>query len=92
MLPETADGRSSYITYRDHRSMWRKNDLEFHGIDALKARSFWLLALDADLAGLKEQVDFMQSEGYLSPEQVEAAENVFGWAKVLLSTIPEVSR
>ena len=92
MLPETKSGKASYLESRDYRSRWRKNDLEFHGEEGVRKKAVWALALEVELAPLKEQVDFMTEEGYLSPTQIDAAENCFGWAKLLLDTIPEPER
>lgn len=94
MLPETKDGRGLFSSLREHHSRWRQWTLEFnHGdMDLLKARAVRALALEADLAGLREQVEWMHSEGMLTPAQLEAAQNCFGWGAQLLATIPEAER
>lgn len=94
MLPETKDGRHLFTVLRDHHSRWRRWTLDFHqgDVGVLRARAVRTLALSADLAELREQVDFMRSEGMLTPDQIEASENCFGWAKALLATIPEGDR
>ena len=94
MLPETKDGRDLFSTLREHHSRWRRDTLYWNGGDMnlLKARAFHSLALSADLAELREQIEFMNTEDMLAPEQIEAALNCFGWAKVLLATIPESDR
>lgn len=94
MLPETKDGRDSFMRIREYRSRWRKDTLDFHhgDMDLLKARALQSLALSSDLAELREQVEFMRSEDMLTPQQLEAAENCFGWAKTLLATVPEGAR
>lgn len=94
MLPNTKDGKDLFFSMREHHNRWRQWTLEFNVGDAdlLKARAVRALALEADMAGLREQVEFMASEGMLTPEQVEAAENCFGWGAALLATIPEGDR
>ena len=92
MLNLSKDGQSLFLTFRDHRSTWRKNDLSYRGEEGLKARAVQSLALEAELSSLQEQVEFMRSEGMLSAEQEEAATNCIGWGKVLLNTIPEEQR
>ena len=81
-----------FLSFRDYRSRWRQSDLEYRGEDGFKARATQSLALESELAGFQEQVEFMRSEDLLTPEQIEAANNCIGWGKVLLSTIPEAQR
>ncbi|GEM_PF-5195960 len=94
MLPETKDGRDLFSTLREHHSRWRRDTLYWNGgdMDLLKAREVQSLALSADLPELRERVEFMASEDMLTPAQTEAALNCFGWAKILLATIPEDDR
>ena len=90
MLPESLQGRVDYMKYRDQRSFHRTLILESCAGDMghLKAREFPILALEAELSGLREQLDFMRSEGMLTPAQIEAAENCIAWGDSLLSLLP----
>lgn len=94
MLPETKDGRDLFNRIRENRSRWRQWNLgRNHGdMEALKREELSQLSLEADLPGFRESFEFMKSEGMLSPEQVEAGENLIGWGKAMLATIPEDAR
>lgn len=94
MLPETKDGKDLFFSMREQRNRWRQWTIELNegGAELLKFRAMQALALDADLSSLREQVEFMVSEGMLTPDQLEAAQNCFGWGAALLATIPGEAR
>ena len=93
MLPNTQQGRVDYVRYRDQRNLHRSIILNANGGDQenLKAREFPILAMEAELSGLREQMDAMQAEGMLTPAQIVAAENCIAWGETLLALIPEVA-
>ena len=53
----------------------------------LKREELGQLELEADLAGLKEMLEFMESEEMLTPEQIEAGKNIVGWADILKASV-----
>jgi len=89
MIPTTPDGKDLFKGIRENRSRWRQSNLRRYAGDMaeLKREELGQLELECDLAGFKECVEFMQSEGMLTPEQFEAATNTVGWANVLLATL-----
>lgn len=93
MLPSTPDARADFGRYRDQRNLHRKLTLECHGgsFDALTAAEFTVLGVEAELTGMREQLDFMRSEGMLTDAQIEAAENCIAWGEALLSLIPKAA-
>lgn len=93
MLPSTQQGRIDYGRCREQRSLHRRMILEAAGgdTDQLKARELPILAMEAELSGLREQLDFMRSEGMLSDAQIEAAENCIAWGEALLGLLPKAA-
>jgi len=94
MLPESKTGRVDYLRYREQRSLHRELTLECNAgdLDLLKNRELGMLAMEAELAGLREQMDFLAGEGFLTAEQIEAAENCIGWGNALLNLMPQEVR
>lgn len=94
MLPETKDGRDLFNRIRENRSRWRQWNLERNqgDMEALKREELTQLALESDLAGFRESFQFLKSEDMLTPEQIEAGENLIGWGKAMLATLPEAAR
>ena len=92
MLPSSRDGRRSYVQIRDFRSRWREWALKAHGPDRVKSESFVMLDSACDLEDLREQLDFMRSEGLLTAPMEEAAGNVIAWAEALQTILAEVPR
>ena len=89
MLPTTKDGQELFASIRENRSRWREWNLSrFKGDMAeLKREELGQLELEADLAGLKEMLEFMESEEMLTPEQIEAGKNIIGWADILKASV-----
>ena len=85
MLPESDSSRGSYVEMRDHRSRWRKMQLQAaHGdLDAFHGEVLESLAIDAEVPYLREVVDFAITEEILTPEMREAAENAIAWGGIL---------
>lgn len=90
MLPETKDGRDLFGRIRENRGRYRTYCLKLHGgdMEAVKREEMGQLALEADLAGFREELDFMASEDMLTPEQLEAAKNISDWARLLMGLLP----
>lgn len=89
MLPETADGKDLFMRIRENRGRWRTWNLDRYkgDMNELKREELGQLELESDLAGFRECVEFMQSEDMLTPTQIEAANNVIGWADVLRKSL-----
>lgn len=85
MLPETDIAKAEYIEMRDYRNRWRQDYLRAcHGdLDEFKTYVLRWMAGDAEVAPLREIVDFAKGEDFLTPEMVEAAENTIAWGVVL---------
>lgn len=92
MLPDRPDARMTFMGIRDCRARWRKWDLEAHGPESVKAEALKMLDSSADLEAFREQVDFMRSEGLLTPPMEEAAGNVIAWAEALQAVLSQVPR
>lgn len=88
MLPSGQQARNDFARYRDQRNLHRRLIMDRAGAD-LKAAEFPILAMEAEMTGLREQLDFMRSEGMLSDAQIEAAQNCIAWGEALLTLIPE---
>ena len=89
MLPATKDGKELYGSVREVRNRWRAW-AEFECPQTPEAKrnmEMTHLELDCELSSLREVVDFMTEENMLTPEQIEAANNIFGWADVLRSSL-----
>jgi len=72
MLPDSLDGRALYSEIRENRSRWRDWNLgRYKGsMEDLKREEFGQLALESELAGLKECSDFMRSEDMLTQNRL----------------------
>ena len=87
MLPENLEGRTDYLRYRTQRTLHRELVLESRGEDGLKTQELSVLAMEAEMTGLREQMDFLISEGMLKPEQIEALQNAIAWGEAFLKTL-----
>lgn len=89
MLPATKDGKELYSSMREVRNRWRAW-AEFESPRTREEKvdmEMRHLSTDCELSSLREVVDFMTEENMLTPEQIEAANNIFGWADVLRSSL-----
>lgn len=82
-LPSSQDGKALYINSRDMFNRLRRSVLIQAGGDeaALKAHVLDHLTLMAEFAQFRESVDFAIQEGFLTPEQVEAAQSAIAWGE-----------
>lgn len=85
MLPETQEGRALYVSSREFRNRMREIDLRRVGgdLDAFARGQREYLISDLDMEFIREQSDFMKSEGQLTSEAQEALDSLFGWAEEL---------
>jgi len=85
MLPEHPASRAAYIELRDCRTRWRGYALNQGAGDMAVLQAYILdtLASEADLAGLREILDFAQGEDFLTQELQDAAQNLVLWGQEL---------
>ena len=89
MLPATRDGKELYGETREVRNRWRIW-AEFDGKKTREEKvqmEMYHLELDCELHSLREVVDFMTEENMLTAEQIDMANNIFGWADVLRGSL-----
>jgi hypothetical protein len=82
MLPESQTAIASYIEMRDYRNRFRQMQMRAlkGDLDAFNAYVLCNIALEGEMPGLREEVDFAQSEGgILTDEMVHAAESAIAW-------------
>jgi hypothetical protein len=85
MLPESESAKQEYIEMRDYRNRWRQDQLRSlkGDLDDFGAYVMAHVAIDAEMAGLRESVDFAQAEGILTAEMIPAAEAAIAWGTEL---------
>lgn len=81
MLPESPEGKKTYVECRDYCTRWRQMAMaRFHGdLDAFRGYVLDGIASDSELAAFREATDFARDEELFTPEMLEAAENVVNW-------------
>lgn len=89
MLPESAAGQTLYIESRDARNRWRSLRLRTlkGDADAFKALELSELALEAEFAQFREHVDFLEMQGMLDAESLQAAANAIAWGQRLVDRL-----
>lgn len=94
MLPDNPQGRADYIRAREQRNLHRELILDGnHGdMETLKARELEVMAMEAEMSGLREQMDFLVSIGGLTQEQTDALGHAIGWGEAFLQTLQGVAR
>lgn len=93
MLPETKIGKALYAETRDYRNRWRQSFLTRSkgDIDAFTAYALEDLAENSDFPQFKEAMDFALSEGMMTEEMVNAAEQAASWGSRLRELIGEMA-
>ena len=89
MLPTSKDGRDLFSRMREMQSQVRQRQMDWFKIDMdeIKRREAIRLELVSELVEFRECVEFMLSEGMLTKDQEDAANNVIGWADVLKGSL-----
>jgi hypothetical protein len=93
MLPESEQGKQSYLEIHDYRSRWRQDKMQTLKGDLDEFTVYFLreFAKDAETVEMRESLDFAIQEGsILTTEMISAAENCIAWGVELRRLIREV--